>query len=355
MKEVIKVLKSNDFVLRNDKKTLYKNRCLVSVVLCITATLMLIQNLAYGSMTLAYLSIILLVGFLTSAIFAGVFKMEKVSATIIAGLAAVILSAFALTGGNEGFAVLWILLVPLFSINILGVLPGVLVSTYFLIFLFVLFDTPAKSIIEGKYTTSFISRFFVLYMSDYLIATFFSLQREYYHRKLRIQVYTDGLTGAYNRRFFMESLKDLEKKKKAYGIISIDLNGLKRVNDSLGHEAGDEIIKGVVECCEKTFEEKDIICRLGGDEFSVISFENEETIKMRIGELNAYSKKWKGRLVDSISFATGYAYQAAESEKTYSEIMKIADQKMYQNKKEYYQDKNHNRRYGEREGGRHGR
>lgn len=63
------------------------------------------------------------------------------------------------------------------------------------------------------------------------------------------QAYSDGLTGAYNRRFCMEQLAEIEREKKiGYATVAIDLNGLKRVNDTLGHEAGDEILKAVVEC-----------------------------------------------------------------------------------------------------------
>lgn len=345
MKEIISILKSNDYLLKNDSKSLCRSRCVVSLVLCIAAALMLIMNLKNHSMTMAYASIVLVVGFVASAVVAGVFKKEKLSAVIIAMLVALVLSAFAITAGNEGFAALWILLVPLFAINILGVVPGIILSTYFLVFLFVLFHSPLSSVVQGKYTVAFLSRFPVLYMSDYLIASYYSLQREYYHRRLKLDVYVDGFTGAFNRRYYMQTLQEMEKQNaQDYGLVMVDLNGLKRVNDSLGHEAGDELIQGAVKCCKEAFEKDDLICRIGGDEFAVIAFGDSKDIEKRLKKLSTCAKKWNGRLVKEIAFAVGYVYCTEEENDSYEELMKIADERMYQDKAEYYQK--HDRRKG---------
>lgn len=337
MKKVIEVLLSKDHVMNSDKKGLCTARCLVSVVLCIAASFMLLMNIKNHSMTMAYASIVLVVGFLLSAIAAGILKNEKVSALIIAVLVGFVLSVFAVTGGNEGFAILWILLVPLFSINLLGVIPGVAVSTYFLIFLIVLFYTKASYLVADKYTVSFISRFPILYMSDYLIATFFSLQREYFHRKMRWQIYTDGLTNAFNRRYCREQLRLLDNTpNKPYAIVTIDLNGLKVVNDSLGHEAGDEIIKAVVNCCDQAFDKDDIICRIGGDEYVVIAFGEKKNVEEKIEKLHKCKEKWTGKLVKQVSFALGCAYREDYQTLSYSEIMKISDKEMYKDKMLFY-------------------
>lgn len=343
MKRIVKVLLSRDKLIVNDSKNLCRSRCLVSVVLCFAATLMLIMNLRHNSMTMAYSSIALAVGFLISAVVAGVFRKEKIAAVIIAALVGFVLSMFAINGGNEGFAILWILLVPLFAINLLGVPAGLFLSTYFLVFLFVLFGTGARDFVVDKYSASFITRFPVLYMSDYLIATFYSLQREYYHRSLKFQAYSDGLTGAYNRRYCMERFKMLDSSKaQDFAIIVIDLNGLKLVNDSFGHEAGDETIRAVVECCQDAFEADDVICRMGGDEYVVVAYGDKDSIEKKLEKLQKNKKKWSGKLVKSVAFAVGCAYK--QEDKTCSELMKIADKEMYNDKVMFYQDEKNNRR-----------
>lgn len=342
MRNVLKVLFSKDAILCRNSVSICKSRCVVSVVLCVAALFMLIINLKNQSAAMANLSVVLVIGFLLSAIAAGVLKSEKISAALMAILVAFVLSAFALLGGNEGFAILWILMVPLFSINILGVTSGFALSTYFLLFLIILFYTGANVCIADKYTAAFVARFPILYLSDYLIATFYSLQREYYHRSMIVQVYSDGLTGAYNRRFCMERLKQMEDEKSDYAIITLDLNGLKAVNDQLGHEAGDEILCGVVECCRDAFEERDAICRIGGDEYNVIAYGDQDTIDHKIEKLKQSREKWSGKIVKSLSFAIGCAYK--KENMSYADLLKIADQEMYNDKMAYYQDESNNRR-----------
>lgn len=342
MKEILKILFSKDKTLINNKANLCRSRCVVSVVLSVAAAFMLVMNIKNHSMTMAYLSIVLVVGFLLSALAAGILKNEKISAVIISVLVAFVLSAFAISGGNEGFAILWILLVPLFAINLLGVASGFLVSTYFLFFLFILFHTGANTLIADKYTSAFIARFPILYMSDYLIATFFSLQREYYHRSLMVQVYMDGLTGAYNRRYCMEQLKEIDNSNKDYAIIALDLNGLKKVNDNIGHEAGDEILCAVVDCCRTAFDKSDIICRTGGDEYIVIAYGDNHSIDQKVKKLKKCRDKWSGKLVNTLSFAIGCAYK--EANVSYKDLMKKADQEMYSDKSAFYQDAKNNRR-----------
>lgn len=343
MKENLKILFSQDSMLQRDDKTLCRMRFVVSLVLCIAATLMLVMNLKNHSDTMTKASIILVAGFLLSCLAAGVLKKPRISAIIIALLVGFVLSVFALTGGNEGFAILWILLVPLFAINILGVAAGLTISTYFLIFLFVLFHTGAKVYIADKYSASFIGRFPVLYLSDYLIATFFSLQRELYHRQLKMQAYSDGLTGAYNRRFFMEQLQNMDAANEtAYALVALDLNGLKSVNDSLGHEAGDEMIQGIVECCKEAFDKTDFVCRTGGDEYVVIALGDQNAITKKLEKLQKCKEKWTGKKVQKISFAVGCAYK--EVGVSYEELMKMADTEMYKDKTLYYQDARNNRR-----------
>lgn len=198
MRGIISVLFSKDTLLKNESKDLCRSRCIVSVVLCVAAALMLVMNIKNHATMMSFASIVLVVGVAISAFVAGVLRKETLSAIIIAGLVALVLSAFALTGGNEGFAVLWVLLVPLFAINILGVVSGLCLSVYFLIFLFILFHSPLSSLVQDKYKVSFLTRFSILYLSNFLIASYYSLQREYYHRCLKLDVYVDGLTGAFN-------------------------------------------------------------------------------------------------------------------------------------------------------------
>lgn len=89
--------------------------------------------------------------------------------------------------------------------------------------------------------------------------------------KLRYLSYTDELTGLYNRSYFYETFPKLvEKNKLPIGIVSGDVNGLKIINDTLGHTEGDKLLKSISNILLEASTSKDMVFRWGGDEFIVI-------------------------------------------------------------------------------------
>ncbi|OAL84294.1 histidine kinase [Acinetobacter sp. SFD] len=91
----------------------------------------------------------------------------------------------------------------------------------------------------------------------------------------------DELTGLYNRRAWDKFLRAEEERCKQYGhpaaVLFIDLNDLKKVNDSLGHEEGDRLIQNAAQVLRDNVRINDIVARLGGDEFVMLSVENDKT------------------------------------------------------------------------------
>lgn len=343
MSEIIRILGLKDFENEQSRLNLCKARMFVSVVLAFAAGVMLLINLKNKSMLMAYSSMVLVAGFLISALFAGIFKKAGISAVIIALLVCFVLTIFAVSGGNEGFAILWVLLVPTFAVSLLGVISGIGISTYFLIFLFVIFKTPLQVYFLDKYSVSFISRFPILYLADYLIATFFSVQKEYFHKKLQHQAYSDGMTGLYNRRYFIEKLKVLENAPEEYSLVMVDLNGLKRVNDDMGHEKGDDFICRVARLCKDFFKKNADVCRIGGDEIAIVAYGEKEKIKKKIDELIKASNKENSKVDYNLSFSTGIA-SCEDSESNPELLFKKADEEMYKNKVLYYQNGKNDRR-----------
>jgi diguanylate cyclase (GGDEF)-like protein/PAS domain S-box-containing protein len=93
-------------------------------------------------------------------------------------------------------------------------------------------------------------------------------------KKLRYLAYHDPLTGLANRKLFYESLKEYlvwgEENNQLVGLLFIDLDGFKPVNDTLGHDIGDLLLKAVAQRIKNALRSSDIVCRLGGDEFTAI-------------------------------------------------------------------------------------
>ena len=144
--------------------------------------------------------------------------------------------------------------------------------------------------------------------------------------------YHDHLTGLYNRHYLETALtKNDYKKYLPLTIMVIDVNGLKLTNDAFGHQAGDKIIKVTSDILKEVCREKDVIARVGGDEFAIIMpntySEEAKKIKENIIEKSNNTKLKSG----VISLAVGYAVRKHIS-KAISTIFKEADNQMYRYK-----------------------
>lgn len=142
---------------------------------------------------------------------------------------------------------------------------------------------------------------------------------------------TDELTGLANKRAFEEKVESRLLQNRMFSIIFMDLNGFKPINDKLGHDKGDEVLKEVADKLRKVFRDYDFISRWGGDEFAVL-FEGDaeklyDSVKDRIlkalGEIDAEGMK--------VSAAVGYAVWPVDG-KTQGELLKKADERMYADK-----------------------
>lgn len=154
---------------------------------------------------------------------------------------------------------------------------------------------------------------------------------------------TDELTGCFNRRAYENDILKLSLEKE-FIYISMDVNGLKIVNDSRGHAAGDELLQGAVFCINKCFADYGKIYRTGGDEFIGILFINDEKFEELKKQFDAVVKDWSGKMVDSLTISYGSVFSKEEEWKSVDEIAHIADTRMYEKKAMYYRKNGMERR-----------
>ena len=147
--------------------------------------------------------------------------------------------------------------------------------------------------------------------------------------------YNDPMTGLHNRRAYSEMSDQLAANKPAYCcVVMMDINGLKKTNDTLGHEAGDELIAGAAECIRQGFEGIDTVYRIGGDEFCAILTDPKIDADQCVARTNELCAGWKGQYVKSVSVSCGSA--RTEDFTDLDSITKEADRAMYEAKRNYY-------------------
>jgi len=142
----------------------------------------------------------------------------------------------------------------------------------------------------------------------------------------------DGMTGLYNRAYFDAELERAAKGRKfPVSIIMADLDGLKAINDTIGHEAGDQLIVSAADILRESFRGDDVVARIGGDEFAVImtncSAEAAGEALRRIREKQSAHNAIRETAV-SISLGAG----TAECGEKLAQALKMADEQMYRDK-----------------------
>lgn len=147
----------------------------------------------------------------------------------------------------------------------------------------------------------------------------------------------DVLTGLNIRRAYEEDIKMLQKKKnKDVTFVSLDLNGLKRVNDNIGHLAGDELIVGAGHFIRDYFRKMGKCYRVGGDEFAVIIENCNVDEKKVYSEFKELIARWHGNLVDKMSISIGIARSCDYDYEDIKKLIELADMQMYKDKDLYY-------------------
>ena len=164
--------------------------------------------------------------------------------------------------------------------------------------------------------------------------------------KLVKKTIVDELTGLYNRRAYEEDIAKYSTQAVSEDFVyaSIDVNGLKAVNDEIGHAAGDELLRGAADCLQQAFGKYGKVYRIGGDEFVSIFSADKNRLETIRADLKNITEKWSGEMVTSLSLSVGYVIQYECEKMSILDIAKIADKRMYQAKSEYYRKKGVDRR-----------
>lgn len=159
-------------------------------------------------------------------------------------------------------------------------------------------------------------------------------QHEKEKKNLSDLAFVDELTKAYNRRYGMDAIQRLLDDKDEFSLVMVDLNDLKVVNDSGGHSCGDDYIRMTCDIIRDKIRERDLLIRVGGDEFIVILQQcSNEGAQNKMALIANAVEKEKKEFRMSVSY--GIVTCDTQSDISLREMLELADSKMYDYKKAY--------------------
>ena len=219
----------------------------------------------------------------------------------------------------------------------LGYLPFIIAGLYCAFLIYILVKRSNKRFIEivpiALLALAFVSglvfpfvfgpRFAQIYCPTIAVALFI-----YYVFSTISLVKKDALTGLLNRQaYYSETSRSF---KDITAIVSMDMNGLKKINDTYGHAAGDEALSTLATCFKNACHVNQSAYRMGGDEFAIVCHKtSEEDVIKLIERIKEQVSKTK------YTCSIGYSYQKG-GHKELDELLKVSDERMYSNKAEYY-------------------
>lgn len=154
----------------------------------------------------------------------------------------------------------------------------------------------------------------------------------------KTKAYTDPCTGLFNKNRWDELMEQQIPTAGDVGVMMLDLNGLKAVNDTLGHQAGDRMIFHFANILRNTLPPGSVICRWGGDEFAVMLMDtSEEMMGKYRADLQRAADVYNASAVPPlIHFACGYVLSSEFPELERWELLGRADERMYADKRAWY-------------------
>lgn len=200
-------------------------------------------------------------------------------------------------------------------------------------FVLLLVGIGVQEILGGEFRTAYVAMTIVA-------ALMFIHYAEFYKMDADEKLLTDALCDVFSRYAYM---KDMEQYRSTlplpedFTVFVFDINGLKTVNDTIGHDAGDELIIGAARCIEKVIGDTGKCYRVGGDEFVVVTNMEKEAAEDVLTRLEAETKRWSENNPKlSLSISSGCARAQKHPGLNTEELIKKADRAMYVSKAAYY-------------------
>jgi diguanylate cyclase (GGDEF)-like protein len=255
---------------------------------------------------------------------------------------------FVIYGGNDGFACLWVILLPFLAMVAMDFVVGFCASAFFQIFLIVVFWTPVREMLCYQYNEQFCLRFPLFFLVTFLLglALTLSLKKSQYNecrQLLKLEEMTesahklarlDSLTNLFNRRGAYEEFDaNFSQQGVAHCLVMCDIDHFKTVNDTYGHEYGDEVLNILADLFREELPPDYLMARWGGEEFLFAANEPLDEVYQKIEKLRntiSLHKFHAGNVPVHITLTFGIAEYA--DGKGVFEAINVADSRLYKGK-----------------------
>lgn len=294
MKNIREILEKNASSITNDTKRNKLQFKLVYMIFAIVALIMSITNifteqwvLFFATISFSILCLIDLI-LLTKvknglAISKYIFEVETLA----------LFTYFIITGGTNGFSIIWVLLLPSCGMLFFGRKNGSIFSTILFVEMCLFLHAGFSFVYE--YNSTFVLRFPLVYGACFCVALILETIRAITHRELVIlqkkyaNLYThDALTDTYNRYGFNDAIDELSEQSddEIVGFGILDIDNFKNVNDTYGHFNGDIVLKDIALIIKETLGDNAQVYRWGGEEFAILFKNcNKDTVYNKSEEL----------------------------------------------------------------------
>lgn len=342
-----KKLKLDSFISKEELEYEKRKRFYFYFVVLALAIIHIIISSVNNAPQLKLFSIILLIGSII-CILINKFTKGLSAPDITFGLLYVIIAIyFSFTGLTDSNDIIWLLIMPAFVFSFMKLDIAFAANTVILIFVLVSFFSPLHNSFRYPFDPSFIVRFPIMFIFSYIVISYIFISNSTTEKLSTIHTYIDELTGLGNRAYYNMYVKYMQSQgltERDLIVASLDVNSLKKTNDELGHNYGDLLLAGAGKALKKAFNKSEIVARIGGDEFVVVTHESEDDFKKSLTRLDEECAKWKNDKIESLSISRGYSNSKDHPYVNPEKLYKLADEEMYKNKSEYYLKNNIERR-----------
>lgn len=142
--------------------------------------------------------------------------------------------------------------------------------------------------------------------------------------------YYDSLTNVYNRRFYNEQLEELKENNLMFTVITADINGLKLVNDTFGHSAGDRLLITVAKSLSEQFDNVGYTIRVGGDEFIVLLL--NKTKEFALKAMEEFSSNLEPKTIHGINISVSFGVAQKKTHQSVEDVLRHSEEQMYKYK-----------------------